>query len=143
MTEREFHQSRRMWAVVCGVTLTADRGDHRSHREWLTDLLGGRQVADYWSDIVRGYAFRGKLAAYRGDDFSRYVNLREVVRSLDRMAELGELVDTVGLGVRAGGVEQPWATIVDATAEEFRRHVMGEPKAAREDQDGHHDVPQL
>ncbi len=129
MTEKEFHAARWMWAVIDGKVMIATHGDDRSHTEWLRALVAevGLPVPydTFFAGLTRGYVYNGKLAAYKGTDFSRYVPLREVLLALDELEKVAGPIHTVGLGVRAGGAEQPWATIADATAEEFRRHVEG------------------
>jgi len=54
-----------MFALIGGKVLLAERGDSRSHVDWLSQI---RPDFDIYRD-TRGYYLDGKIVAYRYDDF--------------------------------------------------------------------------
>lgn len=124
MTEKEFHKARRMWAVVDGKLLVAAPGDGRTHYEWLLSVVPAGELGPHWPDLTRGYVLNGRLVAYKGDTFSRWVNQADVVVALDGMRAACGPIDRVCLGVRVGRAdEQPWPVQTEGDADQYREFV--------------------
>lgn len=121
MTEFEFHTSRRMFAVTDHGTFVAEEGDSRTHYEWLVSRLGAGPVESRFKDTTRGYVLDRRLVAYKGNEFSRWVDWRDVIKALDELDRLGIEVDRVGLGIRTGAEnQQPWPVLIETSVEQFR-----------------------
>lgn len=130
MTEKEFHAARRMWAVTEAGVMIAAPGDTRTHYEWLgVPAPGNVTTFDQWfNGLTRGYVLDGRLVAYTGPDFSRWVPYEEVVTAYDALVrELGP-ISTICLGARFSATEMPWPVIVEAPAEQFIAHARSEAK---------------
>lgn len=129
--EADFHRARRMFAVTDHGVQVAEPGDVRAHYEWLCSWFGPEATAAHFASTTRGYVLDGVLAAYKGHDFSRWVEYADVLLALDEMEKHCGPIERVWLGARRGepGV-QPWNPVVDCDAAEFRA-MMATRKAGK------------
>lgn len=108
MTETEFHQARRMFAVLADRTvLVAPREVAQTHAEWLLGALGTAGAEDVIERRVRGYVLGTRLVAYRGPQFSHHVNKIDLGAAVAVLAAVYPVAE-VGLGA-VRGPSQPWA----------------------------------
>lgn len=129
MTEKEFHAARWMWAVIDRKVIVADHGDTRSHYEWLRCLIeeAGLPVPyeSFFNGLTRGYVLDGKLVAYKGQDFSRWVDKADVLIALDELEKVCGPITRVGLGATYSATDMPWPTVAETDAASFRDHMAG------------------
>lgn len=129
MTEKEFHAARWMWAVIQGKVMIAMHGDQRSHYEWVSHLMGlngdGRPepFEPFFNELTRGYVLDGRLVAYKGQDFSRWVSWEDTELALNELEKVAGPIHTVAFGARYSKDEMPWPVVASGDAEQFRKHL--------------------
>lgn len=124
MTEQEFHKARRMFIVIDGTVLVAPAGDGRTHYEWVASLIQQPHTSEIIGRSTRGYVINGRLVAYIGQDFDRWVDRKAVVAAYDVFDRLCGPITHIGLGA-IPGKNHPWEpkvlTPADVAIPEFRK----------------------
>jgi hypothetical protein len=119
MTEREFHAARRMFAAHKGTVLVCRPGHPVSHVEWLIDVFGYVPRAEMWMTMAtRGYVLGDRLVAYKGADFSHWVDHDDLVAALTLLDVNGTTIQTIGLGAKAGP-DNPWPARIEMSKDEY------------------------
>lgn len=128
--ESDFHRSRRMWAVVAGTLLLANREDPRSHFEWLCELLGPEKGKEAFATSTRGYIKDRVLAAYKpcgGDDFSRWVDKDSMVLAYGVLGG-AFMIEEFWLGVRNPGQPgQQWDPVCRVREDQLHLYLQQRP----------------
>lgn len=90
MTNREFHQQRRMFCVINGVAHVAEVGDSRYHRQWMDGLVEGGVLDDRTYNLSpRGFYLAPEMVWYRGP--MQPVGMRSITESIGDLSLMMEL----------------------------------------------------
>lgn len=119
MTETEFHAARTMWVATDHGVLVAEPGDRRTHYEWVVSMFGAEVTKAHFDKLTRGYLLDGRLVAYKGTDFSKYVSHADVRAAALELTRRGHEVHTVGLGAVYSATKMPWPTKVEVDADTY------------------------
>ena len=125
-TEQEFHAARRMFLCLPDQTvMVAAGGDVRTHFEWLASLFGSEEAHSLIKTRTRGYVLGNRLVAYKGDDFSHWVDHAGVITALDLFDRMsGGKIEEVGLGAVYAKDVQPWPPRTVHPAKEYFANIL-------------------